>query len=165
MFCSVRPHEFFHLFHQLSLILGKLHVNKIDNDDTANITQSQLAGNFFSRFKVCFQSILLLVIAYTFVATVYINYMQGLRVFNDQVSTTVKIYSLAKRSLDLFCNPKGIKNRSAILVKRNNLRFLGSYPLNVSLGIIKDIPVVNDNLVEVFIQQITKNACRLRLFT
>ena len=74
---------------------------------------------------------------------------------DDQVSAAVKVYCFSKRCFDLFCNPKGIKNRSTILVKGNDIRFFRCYALNIGLGVIKNIAIVDNYLIEIFIQQIT----------
>ena len=63
----------------LFLFSRQLHVNEINYNDSTEIPQPELPGNFFSSFQVGFQCILLLVIAYAFIAAVYVNYMQGLR--------------------------------------------------------------------------------------
>ena len=88
MFGTVGFHESFHCLLYLALIVRKLHIDEINHNDAANISQTQLSGNFFCSLQVRLQCILLLVTTHTFITTVHINDMQGLGMFNDQISPT-----------------------------------------------------------------------------
>ena len=46
-----------------------------------------LARNLFTGFKICCQRIFFLVITYTFITAVYINYMKCFCMFNNKIST------------------------------------------------------------------------------
>ena len=85
--------------------------------------------------------------------------------FNNKVSTTVQVHRFSKRSFYLFCNSKLIKNGRAILIKRNDICFFRSNSLNVSSCILENISIINNDLIEIFIQQVTKNTGGFCLLT
>ena len=67
-------------------MLIRLHINEIDNDNTAHIPQSQLPGYLPGCFEIHLQGICLLVSArFGPVAAVYVNYMQSLCMFYNEV--------------------------------------------------------------------------------
>ena len=106
MLGPVGIHKLFHPLYQLSFVIGQLHIYEVNNDNTTKISQPQLSCNLFSSFKVCFERILFLVIAYTFITTVDIDDMKGFRMFNDQVCPAFQVDCFSKRRFYLFGNTK-----------------------------------------------------------
>jgi hypothetical protein len=164
MLCPVGQHESFHPLEELLFIFRKLHVNEVNDDDAADIPQPQLPGNFIGCFQVGFQGILFLVVAYAFIAAVYVNYMEGFGVFNNQVGATVEVNCFAKGGFYLFGNPELVENGCPILVKAYDICLFRRNPLDIIFGIGKNGLVIGDNAVEVFIEQVTEYAGRLGLF-
>src|SRR5690606_35004819 len=97
MLCTVGAHELVHLLSQVFLILRQFHINEIYHYNAPNIPQPELSRNLCCGFKVGFKSILLLVVSYTFVPAVYIYYMQGFCMLNDEVSAAWQIHRFSKR--------------------------------------------------------------------
>jgi hypothetical protein len=75
VFCPVRPHKAFHSFYQLPFIIRKFHINKVRHDNTSQIAEPELARNFFRRFQIGFEGILLLVVTYALITAVYVDNM------------------------------------------------------------------------------------------
>ena len=71
---------------------------------------------FGSRFEVCFQRILFLVVADAFVAAVYINDVECLRMLDDEVCATGQVYRFAKCCLYLFGNAKLVEYGKPVVV-------------------------------------------------
>ena len=93
MFSPVGAHEIFHRLDQLLFVFRKLHINEVHNNDPSDISKPELPRNFIGCFEVGLKCILLLVIAYTFISAVHVYYMKCFSVFNDEVSTTIEVYS------------------------------------------------------------------------
>src|ERR1700753_2494526 len=109
MFCPIRAHKPLHGLYKLSFVVGELHIDEISHDDTAEIPEPELAGNFFCSLQIRFKSVLFLIIAYTFITAVYIYYVQGFCMLNDQISSAGQIDGFSKCGFDLFGNTKMVK--------------------------------------------------------
>ncbi len=126
MLGPVAAHKTFHCLYQFFLVIGQLHVNKVYHDDAANIAQAQLAGYFFGCFQVCFYRVLLLVVAYAFIAAVYINYMQCFCVLNYKVRATVEVYRFTERAFTCFVMPYWSNRGSGALCNCTMSAFSGA---------------------------------------
>ena len=60
--CTVTLHDLCHVFVELLVVLGTVHVDEIDNDDATHVSQSQLASQFFSSFHVHCKGVFLLIV-------------------------------------------------------------------------------------------------------
>src|SRR5690606_4355190 len=97
MLCTVGAHELVHLLRQFFLILRQFHIDEIYHYNPPHIPQPELSRNLCGCFKFGFKIILLLVVSYTFVPAVYIYYMQGFCMLNEEVSAAWQIHRFSKR--------------------------------------------------------------------
>ena len=49
---AIQLHRITQFVFHLTLMLGRLHVDEVDDHQATQVAQAQLAGNFFGRFKV-----------------------------------------------------------------------------------------------------------------
>lgn len=164
MLGPVDPHETFHGFVQALLVIGEFHVYEIHDNNTADIAEPELSGDFFSRFQVCLQGVLFLVIANALVPTVYVYDVQGFRMFDDQVSATGQVDCLAERCFDLFGDPELVEDRGAVVIVGYDIGLVGRDLLNIGAGIVIQGLVVHHDLVEILIQEVPQDAGGLGLF-
>ncbi|OPZ74915.1 MAG: hypothetical protein BWY80_00377 [Firmicutes bacterium ADurb.Bin456] len=64
------------------------HINKIHNDDTADITETQLPANFLGRFQVCFENRVFQVDCSHVLAGIDIYGCQRFGLVNNQIAST-----------------------------------------------------------------------------
>ena len=80
---------------------------------------------------------MLLVIAYAFIAAVYINYMQRFGVLNNEICAAGQVNGFSKGSLYLAGNSIAVKNGCAIIVEGKYFGFIGSNPLQRATAPLK----------------------------
>ena len=148
---------------QALLVFRQFHVDEIDNNDSSDIAQSELPCNFFGSLQVGLQCVLLLVTADTFIPAVHIDDMKCLGVFYDEVCATGQIDCFSERSLHLFCHPILIENRRTSAMQANDFCLVWGYFLDVAFCFREQTFVIDHDFVEIFIQQIAKDAGGLRL--
>src|SRR5260221_11998982 len=85
--------------------------------------------------------------------------------FDDQVGAAGQVHRLSKSGFHLLGHTELVEYRRTIMVIGDNIYFVRSNPLNITLGIVEDIPVIDDDLIEVLIQQIPEHARGLCLLT
>ena len=88
----------------------------------------------------------------------------GFRMFDDQIGTAVEVDRFAKRGFYLFGDTEGVENRGPVLVNETISAFFRCDALDIGLGVRENIPVVDYDPVEIFVEQVTKNTVCLCLF-
>src|SRR5690606_7308388 len=90
MACLILLHTFLEVRIKILPICCLVHIDKVHNDYTAHITQTQLSGNFPCCFLVDQECIILLVfLACDTVAAIHVDDMQSLGMLNDQIGSTL----------------------------------------------------------------------------
>src|SRR5689334_14906344 len=84
---------------------------------------------------------------------------------NDEISATGQVNGFTKSSFYLLGDTKLVEDGQSVIIVSYNLCLFRSNALYITLGIIEDIPVVNYNLIEVLIEQITQHTGGLCLLT
>ncbi len=163
MLGPVDPHETFHGFMQALLVIGEFHVYEIHDDDTADIAEPELPGDFLCGFQVGLQGILFLVIAHTLVTAVDVDHVQGFRMFDDQVGTTGKVYRLSESGFYLLGDAELVENGGAVMVIGNDIGLIGSYFLDIAAGIVVQGLVIHHDLIEILVQEVPQDAGSLGL--
>src|SRR5690606_38284424 len=102
-------HEFPHFLKKDFPVFVLAHIDEVDDNQSANIPQSQLSGNLLGSFKVYLEDGILLILSRNLGSAIHIDDMHRLGVFNNQVSTAVHGGGFAKRGFNLFGNSKSIK--------------------------------------------------------
>src|SRR5690606_20339840 len=105
-------HAFLQKSVQLFAIGWFMHIDKIDNHDTAHITYSQLPCDFLCCFFIYQQRIFFLIFfTSNSVTAIDIHYVERFGVLNYKIGTTLQVYRFAERRLNLFFDTKMVKNR------------------------------------------------------
>src|SRR5688572_4985894 len=95
---AVAAHHILHFLLQCLLVLLIFHVNEINHDNSSKVAEAKLPSDFFRGFHVHLQSVgLLSAVHGRTVTTVYINYMQCLCLFKDDVTTVWHVNSFTER--------------------------------------------------------------------
>src|SRR5690606_24338125 len=89
--CSIAFHHFFEHFVKLLFMLKVCHVNKINDNDSAHITQAQLTCNLTCCHAVGFKCIVFLTVAVTTVSstTIHINHMHSFSMLYHKICTVL----------------------------------------------------------------------------
>ena len=95
--CAVVGHIAFHSIEELLFVVGQLHVYEVNNNYASQIAQAHLAHYFSCSFQIGSQRILFLSSLRATRTAVYVNYMQGFGMLNNQVCTAIQVYRFAKR--------------------------------------------------------------------
>ena len=122
---AVLLHDLHHVFVELVAVFSLCHINKINDNNAADIAQSQLARNLFGCpyvYIVCSELLRFGVLGA--VAAINVYYMQSLRMLNHKVGTTLESDSLAKRRFYLLRYGKLVENRNVALLELHNILFL-----------------------------------------
>lgn len=163
VFGSVGTHEGLHGLHELSLVVGEFHVDEVDYDDAAKVAETELACDLFCGFQIGLQCVLFLVVADALIAAVNVYDVKGFSMFQDEISAAGEVDGLAEGRLYLFGNAELVEYGRTIVVEGNDIDLIRSDALDIAFGIVVDIPVVDDDLVEVFVEQVTQHAGGLGL--
>src|SRR5206468_13038979 len=108
------------LLHQIIdclLISTALHVDEITYDQTSNIAQPKLAGDFIRRLQVCLRNRFLYIASALVPAGIHINRYQRFGLVDHNVSATLQPYLPVQSVVSLLLNAISLKNRRATIVK------------------------------------------------
>src|SRR5690606_1488190 len=104
------------LFH-CPLVLGRGHVDEVDDDQATDITQTQLAGNFLGGFEVGLQGSFLDVSALGRAGRVDVDGYQGLGVVDDDGAAGGQFDLTVEGGLDLALDLEAVEQRDAVFVQ------------------------------------------------
>ena len=91
MLGAVDLHAGLHILEQLLPILGQLHIDKVDHDNTAHIAQPQLPCYFFGGIHIYIKGIALLIgRSLRTISAIYIDNMQSLCMLDNDIRSTFK---------------------------------------------------------------------------
>src|SRR5690606_37958125 len=105
---------------------------------------------FSCSFQIRFQRVLLLIVAYIFIPTVYINYMQGFSMLYNEIGATIQRYRFSKGAFNLFGYTHGIEYISMSLVY--DFDFFRCYTLYIVSSFSVDIFIVGYDTVVICTQ-------------
>ncbi len=83
MLCAIFFHELLHCLDERFFVLQVFHINEVNNDNSADVAQAHLPGDFFCCFQVDLQYSVILVRTAHFVAAVHVDCVHGLGMFHD----------------------------------------------------------------------------------
>ena len=98
-------------------MLGRRHVDEVDNDQAAHVTQAQLAGDFFGRFQVGLQCGLLNVVTLGGTGGVDVDGHQGFGRIDDDGTAGWQLHFTLESGLDLAFDLVTAEQRDFILVQ------------------------------------------------
>ena len=106
-------------------MLNIVHIDKVDNDDTAQVAQPKLAGNRRGRLKVGFENGLFKVAVTHIAAGININGGHCLGGVNHQITTGFQLHLATQGFLDLILDTVEIKDGALTWVVLNPLNGIG----------------------------------------
>src|SRR5690606_16294369 len=145
------------LFHG-TLVLGGRHVDEVDDDQAADVTQAQLTGDFLGGFEVGLQRSLLDVATLGGTGRVDVDGNQGFGVVDDDGTAGGQLDLTVESRLDLALDLEAVEQRYAVLVQLHLARILRHYLADEVEGFFLDRFVVNQHLADVLAQVIADGA-------
>src|SRR5690606_24047988 len=145
------------LFHG-TLVLGGRHVDEVDDDQAADVTQAQLTGDFLGGFEVGLQRSLLDVATLGGTGRVDVDGNQGFGVVDDDGTAGGQLDLTVECRLDLALDLEAVEQRYAVLVQLHLARILRHYLADEVEGFFLDRFVVNQHLADVLAQVIADGA-------
>ena len=111
---------------------GGVHVNKVAGDDTAHISQTELASDFFGGQEVDVEGVVFRRLAgFDTVAAVDIDDMHGFGMLNDKVDTVFDGHHFAEGAFDLLGYIEMLEDGLFLIVELDNVAFLGGEAVEV----------------------------------
>ena len=130
------------------------HINEINDDDAADISQSKLVGNFLNSLHIGFKDCLFKIFAAHVAAGVYIYNRQCLSGFNDDIAAGAQPHFLFQSTADIYFYAIGIQQRYLIVVMHNPVAKLRHKGFHKVTDPFKSCPVINDTPLDIWREQI-----------
>jgi len=152
----------------LPAVLPVPHINKIADNQSAQIPQLQLPHDFFGRFQINLQGRLLSVVLLAVLAAVDINGHQRLSLLNHQRAAALKRHIRRLNLLNLLLNPEPAEQRHLPVIINHTiahsrlhnaqkiLNFLGNgltVAVNLADAAVENIPHCPDDQIRLLINQ------------
>ncbi len=119
-------HKFLHLGEQVVTVFAFVHIDKIDDDNTSHIAQTQLAGNFFGGRDIHhIGAVFLSERRFVPITAIDIDHVQSFGVFDDQIRSVLKGNRFSKERFYLFGYPEIIQNRQCTVIGFYDIFFVG----------------------------------------
>src|SRR5581483_1898949 len=151
-------------------VLRVRHVDEVDDDDPADVTQAELADDLLHRLEVVLRDRVLepaagvLAAAADVAARVDVDDGEGLGVVEDQIAAGREIDAPADRRLDLLLDAERLHERRLLLVANDTLDHVRRRLLQVAGDALVRPVVVDVGLLEVASEEVADDAERqLRL--
>ena len=111
-------------------MLGLIHIDKIDHNQTTHIAQAQLAGNFFGSFHIGIEGRLFYVATLGRAAGVDVDRNQGFGRINNNRTAAGQFNFALKCGLDLRFNLIAIEQRYRIFIQLDLILITGHHFLH-----------------------------------
>ena len=149
MFSPIVFHHARHVLEELLPVACLQHINEVDHDNAAHISESELAGDFCRGRQIHVDGGLLLgITAFRSIATVDIDHVHGFSMFYDQIGSTFIGDSPSEQRLDLLGDPEIVEDGKRSSVFLDDSLFPGSDQADIIAHVVQDILVVYINMLE-----------------
>ena len=145
------------LFHG-ALVLGWGHVDEVDHDQAADITQAQLAGDFFSRFQVGLQGGFFDVATFRGTRRVDVDGHQGFGRVDHDGATGRQFDHALEGGLDLAFDLETVEQRNAVFVQLDLAGVLRHHLADEGQGFILGFNAVDQHFADVLAQVVADSA-------
>ena len=160
MLRPVAVHELAYEVIELLLMAFIVHVDEIDDDDAADIAQTQLMYQLLCCQHVKLEGILLLVLVDLLAAGIDINGEQCFGFVDNEVTSMLKTDRSAESRLHLAGDVEMVKDRLRAVVKLHDLRALGCDEFQILPYFVVDIAVIDLDGGEVGTEDVADNTER-----
>ena len=131
-------------------VFAALHVDEIAYDQTTDITQPKLTGDFVRRFQVCLQNRFLYVAPTLVAASVDVDGHQGLSLVDHNVAAAFEPHLPMKGVVDLFLHAIGLENRRGAVVKADAIARPAGNVTNHVEHAVGRFAIVADDFIDLF---------------
>ena len=153
---TVLLHVLTHALVEHLTILGQFHIDKVDDDDTSHIAQSQLACQLVGCSQIGLQGIGLLTVLLDTRSAVDVDDMHGLCVLDDEIGAVLVVDGLAEARFQLFGHIVVVEDGYRAIIELDDLLLLWCYQPKVVPDFLVDAAVVDVNAVIGRIEQVAK---------
>ncbi len=145
------------LFHG-ALVLGRGHVDEVDDNQTADVAQAQLTGDFFGGFKVGLQSGFFDVAAFGGARRVDVDGHQGFGRIDDDGAAGRQFNDALESGLDLAFDLEAVEQRNAVFVQLDLAGVLRHHLADEGQGFVLSFDAVDQHFADVLAQVIADGA-------
>ena len=148
------------------MVILVLHVDEVDDDQTAQVSEAHLPTNLHRRLDVRLQNEILAILAVTLVTPrIDVNRDEGFGLLHDDFSSGRQKHASHEGLLDLPLHVKPLENRN-LLVEMTYLGLgFGGYPLNRFDQAVVIVLIVNLHAIDVISKKIPgSQSDQIRLF-
>ena len=149
---------FTHLLFDGALVLGRGHVDEVDDDQAADVAQAQLAGDFFGRFQVGLQRGFLDVAALGGARRVDVDGNQGLGRVDDDGTTGRQLHFTLEGGFDLAFDLEAVEQRHAVFVQLDLAGVLRHHLLDKGQRFFLGFDAVDQHFADVLAQVVADGA-------
>ncbi len=141
-----------------ALVLGRRHVDEVDHDQAADVTQTQLTGDFLSRFKVGLQGGFFDVAAFGGTRRVDVDGHQGFGRIDNDGATGRQFDNALEGGFDLAFDLEAVEQRNAVFVQLDLAGVLRHYLADEGQGFFLGFDAVDQDFADVLAQVIADGA-------
>src|SRR5262249_16496882 len=142
----------------LLAVFGHFHVDEIDDDDAAEVAQTDLPDDLGHRLQIDLQHRLLEITLADVLAGIDVDRHERLGVVDDDVSARLEPDAAPQRLLDLLLDPERLEDRLAALVPLHAVRERGYQRLDGADATLVDLTVVDQDLGDPGREQVPAHA-------
>ncbi|CDF96756.1 hypothetical protein BN844_2337 [Pseudomonas sp. SHC52] len=146
------------LFFHGALVLGRGHVDEVDDDQAADVAQTQLTGDFLGRFKVGLQGGFFDVAAFGGARRVDVDGHQGFGRIDDDGTAGRQLDDALESGLDLAFDLEAVEQRNAVFVELDLAGVLRHHLANEGQGFVLGFDAVDQHFADVLAQVIADGA-------
>ena len=166
MACAVALHVLDHSFVELLSVFCQCHVDEVDDDDAAHVSQPQLACQFVGGSEVDFQCVGFLPFAVLgAVSAVDVHDVQCFGMLDDEIGAVLVADGFSEGCLDLPCDVEVVENGQFAFVELYDVVHLGCDELDVVPNLVEDAWVVDVDVLVSGIEEVSQEChCAACLF-
>src|SRR5690606_18092967 len=150
--------RFTHFLFHGALVLGRGHVDEVDDDQAADVAQAQLARDFLGGFQVGLQCGFLDVAAFGGARRVDVDGDQGFRRVDDQGATGGQFHFALEGGFDLALDLEAVEQRYAVFVQLDLAGVLRHDLLDEAQCFVLGFHAVDQDFADVLAQVIADGA-------
>src|SRR5471032_317044 len=145
------------LFHG-ALVLGRSHVDEVDDDQAADVAQAQLTGDFFGGFKVGLQGGFFDVAAFSGARRVDVDGHQGFGRIDNDGAAGRQFNDALESGLDLAFDLETVEQRNAVFVQLDLAGVLRHHLADEGQGFVLGFNAVDQHFADVLAQVVADGA-------
>ena len=132
-----------------ALIPGTFHVDEVDDDQTTEVAQTQLAGDFVSCFQVGLQCSLFDIAALGRATRVDVDRYQGFRMVDDDGATGRQVNLTSVGRFDLVFDLEAGEERDVVAIAFDAVNVVRHDLAHEGLGLLENIICIDENFTDV----------------